>query len=258
MTENKEVNNLDDSQLFQNESTEKSYNKYREVSFDDISLNKIDFKEEYKLIMSTSSQIIVGIQNMTKTLNEGENDYKNRLLSKIKELSLDVVQKYENLLITTEGVQRRVFGVNLNGLMNNGRLNRPIEIKNIKYNLAFKYAKFGDLLTTLINRMYFIAERDETKIKRYQLKVDEKTEFVLLKQKVGEYLLYLDNVNKQWIEFIKNMHNSPDYQQLTNNNSQYNKRRNYNNDNNLHHYKRNTNNFDQQQNTNNNHYSNDT
>lgn len=175
----------------------------RVVSFENVNLNNEAFSEDYIVLVGSATQVALGMQYMSQRTGDGENEYQRSLYPKLRELSLDVYNKFYEKLLTSElGVQRQVFGANLNGPRNTGSLNRLVPVRGMRRNLRYKYAQFGELLRVLQNRLRFIEGRDPMSVQRYRDSEDERREYNELRNRVHTFLTYMDNVRDEWAQAV--------------------------------------------------------
>jgi hypothetical protein len=175
------------------------HDKYPETDFTDISLESLNYSDEFRVIRASASQVVLGLQSMANRIGEGDTEYRKSLYPALKKIVSDLVLEYKTkLLTTTSDLQKQVFGANLNGIRNNGSLNFTVTTSGVKPNLMYKYAQFGQLLRVLVQRLKFIATRDPTRVARYRDNEDEKNEFTNLQKLTNEFLIYLDNLKNTW------------------------------------------------------------
>jgi hypothetical protein len=185
-----------------------------EVLFDNIDVTTFSFSLLYKCAKSTTGQVIQGLYHMASHL-QGVNEYKDDkketngqyqeyLYPKIALIAMRVVMEYKKKFINDiiNPLQKQVFGANLNGNRNNGQLNKFIVCKGVDKNLRYKYAQFKQLLSLLLYRLTFIANRDADSVNRYNENLDEKMHFVDLQNRVIEFCKFLkendDSIFNEW------------------------------------------------------------
>lgn len=181
------------------------------VSFDDISIEHLAFSPDFKVVRGSATQIVAGLKAMNERTGSGENEYQKNIYPKLKSLIEKVVNGYtEKLLTTDEGLQRQVFGANLNGIRNDGRLNFPVGLTDkgagrntIKPNLTYTYLQFGPAIRLLSQRLKFISNRDPMAVQRYKDNDVEREQFVLLKTRATEFLTFLETVKLEWHEAVQ-------------------------------------------------------
>lgn len=185
------------------ETSQQSVQQSRQVSFDNIVLNSDVFNDNYIVLVGSATQVILGMRYMAEKTGDGENEYQRHLYPKLRELANDIDTRYvTDLLSSDEGVQRQVFGANLNGPRNNGSLNRLVVVRNIRRSLRYKYAQFGELLRVLQNRLHFILRRDPMSVPRYHDNADERHEYNVLRDRVKNFLDYLETVRDEWAQTV--------------------------------------------------------
>lgn len=188
-------------------------NSQRVVSFDDISPSSLTFSDQYKCARSTAGQVVAGLSwsvNNVSSTKQPTNEYQSSLYPMVCQLGAEVCKKYTEMFITsvTDPVQRQVYGANLNGVHNDGKLNRCITCKNINDRLKYQYSQFGQLLSLLYDRLLFISRRDVEKIQRYVNDETERHAFESLQVQCAEFCKYLrgddDSVMSRWSTFVTN------------------------------------------------------
>jgi hypothetical protein len=181
------------------------------VSFSDISPMKFIVQEQYKCAKSTAGQTVSGLSGLIKNLasnKQPSNEYQLVLYPKIIELGTELTNKYMETFVNniTEPLCLQVFGANLNGSGNDGKLNRLILCKNVDDRLRYKYIQFGQILSLLYDRLLFISRRDTSKIMRYVNNENERKEFLILQEKCGDFCKYLrgedSSLMNRWFSFI--------------------------------------------------------
>ena len=119
------------------------------VSFDDVSLESLQksFNDTYKVSKGSSSQVVLGFKSMASRLQDPQNEYQQELYPRLKEMCMNLYNKYNQTFLTTftSDVERQVYGANLNGNRNSGSLYRSIP-SGVNRNLTYNYAQFGQLL----------------------------------------------------------------------------------------------------------------
>ena len=191
------------------------------VSFENISPMKFEVQEQYKCAKSTAGQTISGLMGLVNNLTsvkQPSNEYQVLLYPKIAELGTDVVNKYLETFVNgiADPLRLQVFGANLNGAGNDGKLNRLVLCKNVDERLRYKYAQFGQLLSLLYDRLLFISRRDATKITRYVNNENERNEFLALQELCGNFCKYLrgedSSLMNQWFTFVNTTRQNSGYQ----------------------------------------------
>ena len=186
-------------------------NTQRVVSFDDISPTNLTFSEQYRCTRSTAGQVVAGLSwsvNNVSSTKEQNTNYQASLYPMICQLGTEVFNKYMETFINnvSDPVQRQVYGANLNGARNDGRLNRAITCKNVRVRLTYQYSQFGQLLSLLYDRLNYISGRDVTKIQRYVDNEQERQAFVSLQNSCKQFCTYLrgddNSVMSRWSTFV--------------------------------------------------------
>lgn len=183
------------------------------VEFTSINPNVMKFSEEFRCARSTAGQVVLGLKFLESSVvsQEPSNNYQTELYPLIVKLANEVCEKYMQSFVTgiTDNVKLQVFGANLNGRFNDGKLKHNIVCKNTKIRDKYKYAQLGQLLSLLYDRLLFISRRDVTKIQRYVANVEERTHFETLQNLCAEFCNYLRNdensVMIQWTTFVNTM-----------------------------------------------------
>jgi len=191
--------------------------RFPSVSFDDISLEHLSFNELFRLSRGSASQLVLGFKHMLSKLGEGTNEYQQTLYPQLRIFTSAVIDSYEKTFLTqTEPIYKQVFGANLNGSRNDGSLYRSINT-SVHRNLTYAYVQFGQLVKVLTNRLKFISQRDPQTIERYRNSPEEMKAYLHLQQCSNTFLLFLDEQNKKWTQFVntsRSAHNVqiPQYQ----------------------------------------------
>ena len=166
------------------------------VSFDNINPTQFQFSLKYQCAKSAVGQVIQGFNHLSKflkgtddyvsTKKEAINKFQEYLYPKMAELCESIVIEYIAKFVVDidDALQKQVFGANLNGVKNDGQLNKFIPSRGISNKfLRYEYAQFGQLLNLLHYRLTFISMRDSMSIKRYAENVEELAHFETLKTK---------------------------------------------------------------------------
>jgi hypothetical protein len=183
------------------------------VEFTSIDPSTMKFSEEFRCARSTAGQVVLGLKFLESSVlsQEPSNNYQTELYPLIVKLADEVCEKYMQSFVhgTTDDVKLQVFGANLNGRFNDGRLKHNIVCKNTKIHDKYKYAQLGQLLSLLYDRLLFISRRDVTKILRYVANVEERIHFETLQNLCTEFCNYLRNdensVMTRWTSFVNTM-----------------------------------------------------
>jgi hypothetical protein len=170
------------------------------VSFDNIDPTKLNFSLKYQCAKSTVGQVVQGFNHLSHYLS-GTNEYDGKqkhatnkfqefLYPRMAELCTLVVSEYVAKFITDvdDDLQKQVFGANLNGIKNDGQLNKFIAARGINNKfLRYEFAQFGQLLSLLHYRLNFISMRDPMTIKRYVENPEELKQFENLRSRTREF-----------------------------------------------------------------------
>jgi hypothetical protein len=181
------------------------------VQFTTVDPSTMKFSEDYRCARSTAGQVIVGLRwlaNNVNTSKEMNNEYQKNLYPTISKLANEVCDKYmENFVNDVKDkVQIQVYGANLNGRFNDGRLKHDIPCKKTDRRARYKYSVLGQLLSLLYDRLLFISHRDVSKIQRYVDNEEERKHFESLQQQCAQFCKYLrgedDSVMSKWTTFV--------------------------------------------------------
>jgi hypothetical protein len=176
------------------------------VSFDDVTLETLEknFNDTYKVSKGSASQVVLGFKSMANRLQDPQNEYQQELYPHLKQMCMDVYDKYCQTFLTQfeSDAERQVYGANLNGNRNTGSLYRSIP-SGVNRNLTYNYAQFGQLLRVLSGRLRFVVNRDADSVQRYKESHDEFVAYQHLQKVSTEFLQYLENVSSQWDTFVK-------------------------------------------------------
>lgn len=183
------------------------------VEFTTVDPNTMKFSDEFRCARSTAGQVVLGLKYLVSSVSSREptNDYQVELYPTIIKLADEVCEKYMQSFVykTTGKVKLQVFGVNLNGRFNDGRLKRYILCKNTKATTQYKYSQLGQLLSLLYDRLLFLSRRDVTKIQRYVENEEERTHFETLQKLCADFCNYLRNdensVMLRWTTCVNTM-----------------------------------------------------
>jgi hypothetical protein len=181
------------------------------VSFDNINPLSFQYSGQHKCALSTAGQIINALSNLSLQISDGTkqatNDYQRTLYPSIGTVASGVVGRYTQTFVdgTTDPLTKQVYGANLNGSRNDGRLNRPVTIRGVNKFLIYDYAQLGQLLNLLRHRLTFVSSRNALSIKRYADNEQERVHFVALQGLTQDFCKYLsDEVYPQWEQFVNN------------------------------------------------------
>jgi hypothetical protein len=180
------------------------------VQFTTVNPTTMNFSDEYRCARSTAGQAVVGLQWLAKSVSstkEATNEYQKTLYPTIVKLANEVCDKYmETFTNVTNPLQVQVYGANLNGRFNDGRLKHDITCKNVDKKLRYKYSQLGQLLSLLYDRLLYISRRDVTKIQRYVDNVDERKHYETLQSLCAQFCGYLrgddNSVMSRWTAFV--------------------------------------------------------
>jgi hypothetical protein len=181
------------------------------VQFTSVDPTTMKFSEEFRCARSTAGQVVVGLRwlaNSVASLKEATNDYQKTLYPTISVFANEVCDKYMSTFVSdvTEPLQVQVYGANLNGRLNDGRLKHDIPCKNTDRRSRYKYSQLGQLLSLLYDRLLFISRRDVTKVQRYVDNVEERKHFESLQALCGQFCDYLrgdeNSVMSRWTSFV--------------------------------------------------------
>jgi hypothetical protein len=181
------------------------------VQFTSVDPTTMNFSEEFRCARSTAGQVVVGLRwlaNSIASLKEATNDYQKALYPTISVLANEVSDKYMSAFVlnVTEPLQVQVYGANLNGRLNDGKLKHDIPCKNTDRRSRYKYSQLGQLLSLLYDRLLFISRRDVTKVQRYVNNVEERKHFESLQVLCGQFCDYLrgdeNSVMSRWTSFV--------------------------------------------------------
>lgn len=172
------------------------YYNYKYNKMELLNLQSVSYSDMYKLNQGSVSQLMRGLQEMVNRLTEPTNDYQRELYPALRNLVEKLTSRYETLLSTsTSDVDRQVRNYNLHGY--NGKIKRSVATKNVKFNLIYKYANFGDYLKTLTQRLNYLLERELPQ--RYLDNQEEGTSYNKLKTELQELLRFMkDDVESSW------------------------------------------------------------
>ena len=187
------------------------------VSFDDIDPRKLSFDFNYKCSRASAGQVVQGISHTGRYLSgtdeyDGEkqkpteNDFQKFLYPKIAEISSAIVDKYVEMFALDQNdnaVTKEVFGANLNGSHNDGKLNKPIVCKGVNPAIKYKFIQFKNLVNLLHHRMEFIANRNPLMVRRYKENDNERVVYQQLANDAKEFCKYLnESALLKWDEII--------------------------------------------------------
>jgi hypothetical protein len=196
------------------------------VNFTTVDPTSMKFSEEFKCAKSTAGQVVVGLRWLSNTVSsskEATNDYQKKLYPTITQLANEVCDKYMETFVSgvSEPLQVQVYGANLNGRLNDGRLKHDIPCKNTDRRARYKYSQLGQLLSLLYDRLLFISHRDVNKIPRYVENADERKHFESLQQLCAQFCNYLrgddNSIMSRWTTFVNSSRQSFNVQSKTQN-----------------------------------------
>jgi len=210
----------DNSELTKDCVTVEQTTSHQVVSFENIDPQEFEFSLKYQCAKSTAGQVVQGFSHLAKYLNglseydgkkkEATNKFQEYLYPNMAKLSEELVAEYISKFVTdvTDALQKQVFGANLNGVKNDGQLNKFIPCKGINNKfLRYEYAQFGQLLNLLHYRLTFISMRDSMSIKRYVENPEELKHFELLKQRTREFCDSIKNSTTSYFSKWENIVN---------------------------------------------------
>jgi hypothetical protein len=179
------------------------------ISFENIDPRVFQHSGQYKCALSTAGQVINSLNDLATQIGNGTkiatNDYQKCLYPSIGTIANNVVTKYISTFVDNvdEPLTKQVFGANLNGSRNDGRLNRPVTIRGVNRFLKYEYSQLGQLLNLLRHRLTFVSSRNVSSIKRYAENDNERTHFVTLQELTQTFCTYLsDEIYPQWEQFV--------------------------------------------------------
>lgn len=184
-------------------ATESHTKVVREVSWDNINYENLDFSGDYKVCLGTAGQLILAINELATQLDtkladaaNEFNGYQKSLYPRLRDLAQQITDRYYETFISDvcDNVQLQVFGANLNGIYNNGTLRHIIATSRIPRGLCYKYAQFGQLLKVLTQRLEYIATRETDGVERYRTDPVQREHFVTLQKACKEFVEYLNGV----------------------------------------------------------------
>lgn len=160
-----------------------------------LTIATIPYDDKYRLNQGSASQLVRGMTEMVARLTEPINEYQKELYPALRSIVAEFVEKYEQLLTTTNQTEYEISRYNLHGY--SGRVKMPISTRGVKYNLVYKYANFGDYLKTVTQRLKFVIERQIPQ--RYSNNESELTAFTSLRQKVTDFLKFVgEETEPKW------------------------------------------------------------
>jgi hypothetical protein len=210
----------DNSELTKDSVTVEHSTSHQVVSFENIDPRKFEFSLKYQCAKSTAGQVVQGFSHLAKYLNgqdmydgkkkEAKNKFQEYLYPNMAKLAEELVEDYVSKFVTdvTDSLQKQVFGANLNGIKNDGQLNKFIPCKGISNKfLRYEYAQFGQLLNLLHYRLTFISMRDSMSIKRYVENPEELKHFELLKLRTRLFCNSIKNTTSLVYNFFSKWEN---------------------------------------------------
>ena len=120
-------------------------------------------------------------------------------------LSKKVIEKYnENFIYTAKSkLEKQIYGANLNGSYNDGKLPYSVIANGLSYHLRYKFCQFGQLLRVITQRMEYIMSRDVSLIERYSDE-ESKNIFKRLQTDCGTFLKYLhEEIHPKWSKSVQ-------------------------------------------------------
>lgn len=178
------------------------------VDFSRIDPNYLDYEETYRCSQGAIGQIIRAMDEETEKEKALENDFQKILYPGIDEVYTDIVDEYMQIFSepfdpTSSDIKRQVFGANLNGSQNNGKLRGSISKQRIRFT-TYQHVTAGDLIELLKSRCEFIYTRDPMGVTRYQVNEAERTEFCQLQELCKQFYDYLSTVSEpRWKEVVE-------------------------------------------------------
>ena len=188
-------------------------------AYANVSYTALQFSEEYSCSKSSAGQIVAGLNWMSRNFRLPREDcaYYRELCVHITKVCDEICARYDECFTASNENERRVFGFNLNGPENCGKLGRSVMCARINPRLRYKHAQFIQLLNLLYNRLSFIARRDPTTLQHY---IDNSVEipcYEKLRVLCSTFCDYLKDSNSSvfqlWNQFVKNarmLHNIPE------------------------------------------------
>ena len=182
----------------------------RVVDWSNIHWSKLDFAENYKVCYGAAGQIIKGMNMSLLQINNSSDEYQNELQNALKEYIKEVILKYEELfmndILNSDSIKKQVYGANLNGIDNNGRLKLLIGTSRINKSLSYDNAQFGQLLAILSQRFSYLETREYSNVERYKNDIVQRNYFLELQIKSREFLNFINNdensIKKKWMTKI--------------------------------------------------------
>lgn len=160
-----------------------------------LTLANVSYDEKYRLNQGSASQLVRGLTEMVVRLTDPTNDYQRELYPALRSIVSEFVERYEQLLTTSNQTEFEIHRYNLHGY--SGRVKMPISTRGVKYNLIYKYANFGDYLKTIVQRLKFLTERQVPQ--RYITNEAELAVFTALQTKVTDFLKFItEETEPKW------------------------------------------------------------
>ena len=187
------------------------------IQFTTVDPTTMNFSEDFRCARSTAGQVVVGLRWLANNVNsskEMHNEYQKNLYPTITKMANEVCDKYMDTFVNnvTDAVQVQVYGANLNGRFNDGRLKHDIPCKRTDRRARYKYSVLGQLLSLLYDRLLFVSKRNVNKIQRYVDNEEERKHFESLQQSCVHFCTYLrgddDSVMSRWTKFVNDSRES--------------------------------------------------
>jgi hypothetical protein len=209
-------------------------NNTTETNWSDISFESLSVKPTHKIGYGTVGQIIKGLSLITDGLKDTD-AYQTDINTTMKFYATEIINKYNELFINDDNDNNEnndlyvnsIYGEHLNGKFNNGKLKNLVITPYIHKNSVYERVSFNQLITILVHRLKYIANKNIDNNDNYsEIYIETFNE---LQKRTKEFIAFLcendDCIKTLWkekINDIKTLHNKPivkrEYTKTTNNN----------------------------------------
>jgi hypothetical protein len=171
--------------------------KYERPSYDNISLDVVEFKRTFIRNRGTISQVIKSLSDMKERLNNPQNEYQKGLYPKICDECESVVSKYSEMVDNIDKTNYKLFGYYLNGGRNNGSC-RPTRSRN--ENKKYELSEYKETLNTIDSRLRYMKINCIRKIRDTTRFDDENLQKVI--DFSDELHTFIQEKLKNWVDFL--------------------------------------------------------
>jgi|GEM_PF-5039190 len=172
--------------------------------FEDITIEHLKFNENYKIGIGSTGQLIRYFKDLHDNLNgEGafkekkktRNKYQEMIYPELVKITKRIIDKYETLFLkdTTDPIQKKIYGYNLNGYTNAGMLSHYVYVRGVRLGTLYKNVFFGHSLNVLLQRLNHIEKLDPSKLGEFARDTTKLEMFKKLQEGCTEFIKFISD-----------------------------------------------------------------